>query len=145
MDIVTVSFGDKSGEETTKEKTEEPLMDIVTVSFGDKSGEVATEEPILDVVTVRFGAGDKIGEEATEIEESDVRKEENVKMTTTLVTWGHRDVEKPDIIKVNEDWKLTKDELEAEEAFEPPKFRSFWRTGCPRRPPEVPWGRSPEG
>ena len=118
MNIVTVSFGDKSGEETTKEKTEEPLMDIVTVSFGDKSGEVATEEPILDVVTVRFGAGDKIGEEATEIEESDVRKEENVKMTTTLVKWGHRDVEKPDIIKVNEDWKLTKDELEAEEASE---------------------------
>ena len=25
------------------------------------------------------------------------------------------------------------------------KFRSFWRTGCPRPPPEFPWGRSPEG
>ena len=128
IDIVTVSFGDKTGEETTEEKIEEPLMDIVTVSFGDKSGEVATKEPILDVETVRFGAGDKTAEEATEVEESDLRKEDNVKMTTTLVTWGQRDVEKHDIldierdidsiIKVNEDWKLTKDELDAEEAFE---------------------------
>merc|ERR1739838_704943 len=100
MDIVTVSFGDKTGEETTEEKTEEPLMDIVTFSFGDKSGEVATEEPILDVETVRFGAGDKTAEEATEVEESDLRKEDNVMMTTTLVTWGQRDVEKHDILDI---------------------------------------------
>ena len=67
MDVVTVSFGDKSGEEATTEKTDEPIMDVVTVTFGDQSGEEATtekiDEPIMDVVTVTFG--DKPGEEAT--------------------------------------------------------------------------------
>ena len=78
----------------------------------------------MDVVTVSFG--DNTGEEA--IEESDVRKTDNVKMTTTLVTWGQGDVEKHDninkdgvlnsIIKVKEDWKLAKDELDGEEGLE---------------------------
>ena len=135
MDVVMVSFGDKSDEE----KTEEPLMDVVMVSFGDKSCEEATEEkteePLMDVEesteepilnTVKVSFGDIKGEEA--MEESDVRKEDNVKMTTTLVTWGQGDIEKHhiinkdgvlcSIIKVKEDWKPAKDELDGEEGFE---------------------------
>ena len=191
LDVVTVSFGDKSGEEATVEKTDEPLMDVVTVTFGDKSGEEKTDEPIIDVVTVSFG--DKTGDgaiaeksdepimdvvtvsfndESDEVataeetdhaiqdatltanvmltakktdepfldvvtvtfgdksdEEATVEVCEESKANVTLVSWGQEDVEMVDITnvdgdqerisnKVNEDWKLTRDELDADESFE---------------------------
>ena len=111
MDVVTVSFDDKTVKETTGEQSDEVIMDVVKVSFDDKPAE-ENYQPIT-VVTVSFG--DKVTEDEN-------NEEDNREITTTLVTWGQEIEEKCDVdetdgiqdsnIKVNEDLKITRDELD---------------------------------